>query len=119
MKIFGFLSPRGEKSFVHGTCNVILALTVVCVFAISIFVPILPSSTTTSAPIYNGNRESGMVSLMINVYWGTEYLDDMLKTLEEENVKTTFFVGGCWASKKWRYVRKNIQCRARNWQSWI
>lgn len=106
MKIFGFLSPRGEKSFVHGTCNVILALTVICVFAISIFAPILPSTTTTSAPIYNGNRQGNMVSLMVNVYWGTEYLDEMLKILEEENVKTTFFVGGCWVSKNGDMLEK-------------
>ena len=28
-------------------------------------------------PYYKGNTTRGEVALMINVYWGTEYLDDM------------------------------------------
>lgn len=50
--------------------------------------------------IYNGNRESNKVSLMINVYWGTEYIEDMLDVLDSYNIKTTFFVGGTWAEKE-------------------
>lgn len=50
--------------------------------------------------IYNGNRGSNKVSLMINVYWGTEYIEDMLDVLDSYNTKTTFFVGGTWAEKE-------------------
>lgn len=49
--------------------------------------------------VYNGNRDGNKVCLMINVYWGNEYIDDILKTLERYNVKTTFFIGGSWANK--------------------
>lgn len=49
--------------------------------------------------IYNGNRDTNKVCLMINVYWGNEYLEDILDTLDEYNVKTTFFVGGTWVNK--------------------
>lgn len=56
--------------------------------------------------IYNGNRDSSYVSLMINVYWGTEYLDNMLETLNAYNVKCTFFVGGTWAEKEQEYLQK-------------
>ncbi|MBQ8761984.1 MAG: polysaccharide deacetylase family protein [Clostridia bacterium] len=48
---------------------------------------------------YKGNTEQKNVTLMINVYWGNEYLPNMLKTLEDNNVKTTFFVGGTWVNK--------------------
>ncbi len=48
-----------------------------------------------NSPIYKGSA-SDKVSLMINVYWGTEYLDEMLKCLSDNEVKTTFFVGGSW-----------------------
>lgn len=51
-------------------------------------------------PIYHGNKDSSYVSLMINVYWGTEYIEDMLSVLDKYNVKTTFFVGGTWAEKE-------------------
>ena len=48
---------------------------------------------------YRGNTEQNNVSLMINVYWGNEYLPSILKTFDDYNVKTTFFVGGMWVSK--------------------
>ena len=44
----------------------------------------------------NGNAKSG-VSLLINVYWGTEEVYRMLEVLEEYDAKATFFIGGCWA----------------------
>lgn len=50
--------------------------------------------------IYNGNKDNNNVALMINVYWGTEYLDDMLDILDRYNVKCTFFVGGQWVEKE-------------------
>lgn len=49
--------------------------------------------------IYNGNKNKNNISLMINVYWGNEYVIEMLKTLEKHGVKATFFVGGCWVAK--------------------
>lgn len=55
-----------------------------------------PASAQQGA-IYQGDTNSNKISLMINVYWGTEYLGDMLDTLEEKNAKVTFFVGGTWA----------------------
>lgn len=46
---------------------------------------------------YSGRTDTGAVALMINVYWGEEYLPDMLQTLEEYGASATFFIGGCWA----------------------
>ncbi|MEK4260973.1 MULTISPECIES: polysaccharide deacetylase family protein [Paenibacillus] len=50
-------------------------------------------------PIYRGNPAKPMVSLMINVAWGNEYIVPMLDVLDEENVKVTFFLDGSWLSK--------------------
>lgn len=58
------------------------------------------SSTNKLVPIYCGDKNSKNVTLMINVYWGTEYLDKMLTTLKKHDVQTTFFVGGMWAQKE-------------------
>lgn len=65
----------------------------------------------TSAKMYNGvyysgDETSNKVTLMINVYWGTEYLDDMLQILEDNDVTTTFFVGGTWAVQESNMLRK-------------
>ncbi len=59
-------------------------------------------------PYYKGNTARNEVALMINVYWGTEYLDDILKVLENHKAKCTFFVGGSWASKNSDYLGKMI-----------
>ncbi|QED50078.1 polysaccharide deacetylase family protein [Cytobacillus dafuensis] len=48
-------------------------------------------------PIYKGHPDKQMVSLLINVAWGNEYLTDMLATLKKHNVSASFFLEGRWA----------------------
>lgn len=48
------------------------------------------------SPIYIGNPEKPMVSFIINVAWGNEYLSPMLATLKKNNVHATFFLEGRW-----------------------
>jgi len=48
-------------------------------------------------PIFHGNVEQNKVAFVCNVFWGEEFLPDMLKTLEDNNVHITFFIGGTWA----------------------
>lgn len=50
-------------------------------------------------PIYRGNPSKKMVSLMINVAWGNEYIVPMLDTLDRHEVKATFFLDGSWLAK--------------------
>ncbi len=56
--------------------------------------------------IYNGNKESNKVSIMINVYWGTEFIECMLDVLDRYTVKCTFFVGGQWVEKEPEMLQK-------------
>ncbi len=56
--------------------------------------------------VYAGNTQSTNVCFMINVYQGNEYIEDMLDILDVYKVKTTFFVGGCWAAKNLDMVSK-------------
>lgn len=51
------------------------------------------------SPIYKGNPKKPMVSLMINVAWGNEYIPKILKVLEQEHVHATFFLDGSWVKK--------------------
>ncbi|MBA9024820.1 polysaccharide deacetylase family protein [Peribacillus huizhouensis] len=53
-------------------------------------------SDLTPAPIYRAHPEKPVVSLLINVAWGNEYLQDMLAILKENDVKATFFLEGRW-----------------------
>lgn len=50
-------------------------------------------------PIFHGNVEQNKVAFVCNVFWGEEFLPDMLKTLEDNNVHITFFIGGTWAKE--------------------
>lgn len=48
------------------------------------------------APLYRAHPDKPVVSLLINVAWGNEYLQDILATLKEQHVKATFFLEGRW-----------------------
>ncbi|MFF2888126.1 polysaccharide deacetylase family protein [Paenibacillus sp. NPDC057967] len=57
-------------------------------------------------PIYRGNPEKPMISLMINVAWGNEYMDPILQTLQDKGVKATFFLDGSWLKKNVDVAKK-------------
>lgn len=76
-------------------CNLVICAVVAIVFAVSL----APNALTVSGgsdPITKGESKT-KVSLMVNVYWGTEYIPQMLEIFKKYNIKTTFFVGGMWA----------------------
>ena len=84
---------------------IIIMLVVVSMLAV-LGVGLSTTSSVINGVYYSGNTESNKISLMINVYWGTEYLDDMLEILDRYEVKTTFFVGGTWAVKESDMLKK-------------
>ncbi|MGE8204035.1 polysaccharide deacetylase family protein [Heyndrickxia sp. NPDC080065] len=51
------------------------------------------------SPLYRGNPDKPMVSFLINVAWGNEYLPSILKTLKENNIHATFFLEGRWVKE--------------------
>lgn len=63
-------------------------------------------SSNNEKAIYSGNTNNNNVSLMINVYWGDEYIEPMLDCLNQNNIKATFFVGGVWVSKNNEMLKK-------------
>ncbi|AOV08145.1 polysaccharide deacetylase family protein [Sporosarcina ureilytica] len=48
------------------------------------------------SPIYKGNPEKPMVTLLINVAWGNEFIPDILDTLQQHHVRAAFFFDGSW-----------------------
>lgn len=80
--------------------NLVITLMMSGIFTFAFF----SSSIFASAPdeigaIYQGNISKPQISLMINVYWGTEHVLPMLEVLNSHNAKATFFVGGSWVAK--------------------
>ncbi|NRD78887.1 polysaccharide deacetylase family protein [Bacillus sp. BRMEA1] len=52
-----------------------------------------------ASPIYRGNPDKPMVSFIINVAWGNEYLSEILATLKRHHVTASFFLEGNWVKK--------------------
>lgn len=50
-------------------------------------------------PISQGNLAEPKIALACNVFWGEEFLPEMLTTLANNNIKITFFIGGSWAKR--------------------
>ncbi|MGS2776898.1 polysaccharide deacetylase family protein [Robertmurraya sp. GLU-23] len=49
--------------------------------------------------IYKGHPDKPMVSFIINVAWGNEYLGPILETLKKNNVHASFFLEGRWVKE--------------------
>lgn len=102
MKICGFFSKKKkkEKVFRNVFANLIIGVVLIGLFIITYTGGTLNAFNANEVEaVYHGNTSSKNISLMINVYWGNDYIEPMLKTLKDNNIKTTFFVGGTWAKQ--------------------
>ena len=111
MKILYFKIKKKKKKITSFLSNVVIAVVLLTVMGFSFAGGTLNvfNSYSDSSAIYHGNLDSKNVALMINVYWGDEYIDDMLEIFKDKNVKATFFVGGVWASKNLETMQKILQ----------
>lgn len=101
---------KKEKIFVSVISNLVIGCLVALIF-VSCFTNKANNVKQTAnseynGTIYAGDKNSDKVSLMINVYWGTESLLKMLDTLEKHQVKCTFFIGGTWAKENPDILKK-------------
>lgn len=64
------------------------------------------SSSNKLEPIDRGDPNSPKIALTCNVFWGEEFLPEMLDTLEKNNIHITFFIGGTWAKSNPELLKK-------------
>lgn len=57
------------------------------------------SSSDKLLPIYNVKTNENKVALTMNCAWNADDIDSILKILQENNVKITFFMVGDWIDK--------------------
>ncbi len=76
--------------------NAALALILIAVGAVCFF-PVTDSVAGLKDRVYYRGNSADGVSLMFNVYWGTEEVLGILDVLDEYGAKATFFLGGSWA----------------------
>lgn len=58
--------------------------------------PLQSVAVTGQKPVYAVEREDKVVALSFDASWGAEHTEDILATLKEYNVKTTFFLVNLW-----------------------
>nr|WP_139367576.1 polysaccharide deacetylase family protein [Bacillus alkalicellulosilyticus] len=61
------------------------------------------------APIYKGNPEKPMVTLLVNVAWGNEQLPELLKIMNEQQVKSTYFLDGSWVKNNPKLAKMIVE----------
>lgn len=60
---------------------------------------VLTSGSIKEVPIYQVQTKEKKVALTLNCAWNADDIDNILKTLEENKIKLTFFIVGDWADK--------------------
>lgn len=50
-------------------------------------------------PIFHGDVTQPKITFACNVFWGEEFLPEMLDIFDQNNIKITFFVGGSWGKR--------------------
>ena len=93
---------KKERIYISVISNLLVGCMIALIFVSCFFIDSSnPTRQTANSEyagtIYAGDKTSKNVSLMINVYWGTEFLSSMLDSLDKYGAKATFFVGGTWA----------------------
>lgn len=97
-----------ERRFRVITTNIIISATLALVLAAALFavIPDTAADVPAGKAVYSGNPDGNTVSLMVNVYEGTEYVEQIAALIAERGWRTTFFVGGKWAEKNGDTVLK-------------
>ncbi len=72
------------------------------------FYAVLSSKTTKKLPIYRVKREDKKIAISFDCAWGVDYTDELLKVMEDFNVKCTFFAVEFWVNKYPDYVKKIV-----------
>lgn len=99
-----------KKSFILAVVAGIFLLAVLGTGLTSLLpFPAATVSIYDGEPIYQGSSEKKEIALTCNVFWGEEFLSQMLAILKRNNVPMTFFVGGVWAEKFPEITRKLLE----------
>jgi len=87
------------------SCVIAISTVIILFLMANVLVPTSDSTIETNAseekllPIYSVKTPEKKVALTINCAWSSEDIDLILKTLDENQVKVTFFMVGDWIEK--------------------
>lgn len=96
---------KKRNVFSHTATNLALGALILSV-GFACLLPVentIPTDGAEPTVYRSAGQDTGAVSLMFNVYWGTDEVQRILAALEKYEAKATFFIGGCWADD-------NVEC---------
>ena len=65
-------------------------------------------SSSRSLPIYSVETEEKKIAISFDCAWGVDYTDQLLETMEKNDIRCTFFAVQFWVEKYPSYVQKII-----------
>lgn len=95
------LSRQARAALILGLACVALALGVIA-WQVLLSDPLLYRAVTGTPrrlPIYSVARDDKVVAVSFDAAWGAQYTPDILGTLRQRGIKTTFFLVGFWMEK--------------------
>ncbi len=66
------------------------------------------ANATRHLPIYSVARDDKKIAISFDCAWGTEYTDTLLRHLEQNDIKCTFFAVQFWVEKNPEYAKKIV-----------
>lgn len=105
--MFCVFNKQKIYSYIIASSTVILLLAVSIMFAGDKMETMeMSSGTGKLVPIYDVETPKQRISITINCAWNADDIDQILKILDQRNVKVTFFMVGDWVDKYGEYVKK-------------
>lgn len=103
------ISLRSKLSKLLLVCLAFIAFTLVHWLSEQAIRTVSTLVSTRLVPIYRVDVPTKRMSISFDAMWGVDHTDDLLRILQENNVKTTFFLGGYWVEKYPEYVKKIVE----------
>ena len=94
---------RKKSDFVKTLLTYFFIVSIVVGLGVGVFYTPDDNALFVGVPV---TKSENGVMLTFNVYQGTEEVERNIDILLDYNVKATFFIGGCWAAKNEKTVKK-------------
>ena len=80
--------------------SIIVFLFIIFIFIVcNISITMETSGTPKKIPIYSVETDKKTISISFDAAWGAEHTEKILNTLDDYEIKTTFFLVGFWIDK--------------------
>lgn len=95
-----------KKKIIRVVAIVVAFAVLIPLLKVTSAVEVVSGKANKKLPIYYVVTEKKQVAISFDCAWGTDYTDKLLKIMEDNGVKSTFFAVEFWVDKNPEYVKK-------------